>query len=303
MKKILVALMLSGVCSCHASTPTGKVAVKVVDEDGTRIGGAHVKVYFESELNKDTVRQGVSNTNDLFTASAPAINPYATVVVTKNGYYKSAWGYMFTGRNALLNRYTPWGDVRTLTLRKVAEPVAGKIVSTKQKPLWKTVPRFDAPVGFDLLKSDWVSPYGKGVKADFILAAKKQEDGKVSEYTIRFKKEGDGIQKYQIPKEITSAFKWPYKAPLTGYDSELKKVIGYRGVTVREEERIRNPEEIGYIFRIRTVYDKDGEIVSAFYGKIWGEILVHPKGMFQLGGWLNTDSHSRSLESMHPTSP
>jgi hypothetical protein len=298
--KCAAALLLSfGLCGCGlAVPPEGKVAVEVVDENGILIDGARIKVIFESEPGKDTIQEGLSVTNESFVAQTPIVQPYVTVEIQKDGYYKSAKTYMFKGRDNVKNRYMPWGEKKTLTMREVVNPQAGLKGSYH-----KNAPKFNAPLGFDVVEGDWVKPYGNGLIRDFVFTVHQREDGRVSEYTISFSNEGDGIQDGEYLYKTTSIFRWPYQAPTTGYKPDFKKVIGYKGVDVKDEERIKDPGKSRYVFRVRTEYDENGEIKSALYGKIKGEIIVFSKGRFQFGYWLNDDPHSRCLESTHPTSP
>lgn len=298
MKNIIALLFSLGLCGCGLAVPEGKVAVEVIDENERHIDGAQIKVFFESETGKYSVTQGVSVTNELFTAQSPIAQPYVTVEVQKDGYYKSARTYMFKGRDEVSNQYIPWGETKTLSMRRII---------ASQKGLYgyfhENVPKYNTPLGFDVMKGDWVKPYGNGVISDFIFSVYQREDGRVSEYTISFGNEGDGIQECEYFSESTSIFKWPYQAPEDGYSPAFKKAIGYKGVDVKEEERIRDPGSSCYVFRVRTEYDDNGDVKSALYGKIKGEIIIFAKGRFQFGYWLNDNPKSRSLESTHPSSP
>jgi len=69
------------------------------------------------------------------------------------------------------------------------------------------------------------------------------------------------------------------------------------------KELPRETAGLQYIFRIRTQYDAQGNIISAYYGKIRGAIQMTWDKEFMFGYWLNTDPTSRSLESTHPYSP
>lgn len=299
MKRTFVILLSAGLCGCGlAIPPEGRVAVEVSDESGVLIDGAIIKVIFESEIGKNTLKEGVSVTNEPFIAQAPIVQPYVTVEVQKDRYYKSARTYMFKDRNKITNRYMPWGEKKTLAMRRIIDPQVGLKGS-----FHKMTPEFNVPLGFDIVDGDWVKPYGCGLVSDFIFTIHQQEDGMVSDYTISFVNDGDGIQECDYQYEATSVFKWPYQAPIDGYSPAFKKVIGYKGVDVKGNERIKDPGSSRYVFRIRTSYGDNGEIKSALYGKIKGEIIVFSKGRFQFGYWLNDNPQSRSLESTHPTSP
>ena len=56
----------------------------------------------------------------------------------------------------------------------------------------------------------------------------------------------------------------------------------------------------GYFFRIRSVVGENGEIVSAYYGKIQGDILVTPINskscLLRFTCYANPNSNDRNLE-------
>lgn len=298
MKRILLLYISLCLCGCGWASPEGFVRVAVVDEEENRLEGCRITVSFEND-GKYIRKTGISQTNTFFEAQAPASLPRCTVIVAKEGYYKSRRTKMFTGRDAVKNRYEPWGEVRTLTLRKKIE---AKDMICKSVDL-RSVPTVGKPVGFDLEKSDWVAPHGSGVINDFIFSVKKE--GKwISEYTVSFNNEGDGIQEYEMPSGISSVYRWPHKAPDTGYNPLLKKITrGHQNVEIQESYLVKKMLDANYIFRVRTELDKEGNVLSASYGRILGEIKIYAKGGVQFRYCLNPDSASRSLESTHTTSP
>ena len=63
------------------------------------------------------------------------------------------------------------------------------------------------------------------------------------------------------------------------------------------DSSMRDP--VNYIFRIRTQYDNEGNIKSAYYGRIKGDIInMRANRREMLNYWINTDPTSRSLESI-----
>jgi len=56
--------------------------------------------------------------------------------------------------------------------------------------------------------------------------------------------------------------------------------------------------DVKYLFRVRTVTDKDGNIIAAKYGKINGEINVWP-GKIKFFYYFNPDG-TRNLEEEIP---
>lgn len=276
------------------------VELKIVDETGAPIKGVRALIEIDGEDYKKY--EGVTGTNGLFSAQGkiPALVGYDG---QKEGYYRSLENFYF-----LPDKSRPGSRIekRTLTMRKIIDPKEGKRGSTRSGSSWLEIPAYDKAIGFDLLESDWVAPYGKGKDADFVFTFSKDTTNKTLSYVLTFSNDGDGIMEYPF-KNIQSVFRWPHNAPLDGYNTSLKKYLIYESspAVLSSKEEMKMNTEINYIFRVRTQYDATGNIASALYGKISGELGMWPvkRDVLKFGYWLNTDPTSRSLESTHPTSP
>jgi hypothetical protein len=297
----LVGLMVL-MCSGVIAAPRANITIRVVDEAGIPIQGANAAIYFE--MYRDNIKsfKGLTDTNGLFSAQDET-DTNVSEVAEKEGYYKSSETHFFRALNKDQTRYEPWDDVRTLTLRKIIDPKEGKKAGTRG-----TVPKLDEPLGFDILAGDWVNPYGQGVVSDFVFTCSNNTEENIASYTLTFPNEGDGVIEYPRDKKGQSIFRWPYKAPLDGYLSVLKNKEIYafdKNTTIMSDYKTlpQEPSDIIYVFRIRTKYNADGNIVSAFYGKIFGAIEINWNNRLRFGYWLNTDPTSRSLESTDPYSP
>lgn len=294
-------------CTNGFSEPVAKVTAKVVDEAGVPIKDAKVSFVFNMYQDEEATHTGTTDTNGVFTIEGET-TMHIYVAAEKEGYYKSGENYYFKERNEAGTRYEPWGVEQTLTLRSIIDPKEGKSASTRLSVAsWAEIPTYDKPVGFDLLKSDWVAPYGKGEIADFIFTFSKDTDKKTMSYVLTFSSEGDGIVEYPFDKNGQSTFRWPYEAPIDGYLASMKRSLIYErsSAVITDEEEMKEDTQINYIFRVRTKYDKQGNLESALYGKIAGELGMwpRPRNELRFEYWLNTDPHSRSLESMDPNSP
>ncbi len=305
MKRILMIHIYLCLYGCGWASPEGFVRVAVVDEEGKRLEGCQIIVSFEE--NGNYIRKtGLSKTNVFFEARAPASVPRCTVIATKEGYYKSRKTKMFTGRDRANSRYEPWGELRTIVLRRILDPVRGKEVDRDQgKP--RKFPVYEEKIGFDLLEGDWVAPHGKGKVTDFRFLISRDSETKIECYQVTFPRQGDGIQEYFFTSPTReSSFDWPHQAPLKGYKATLKKKTIWGGDKSRlpdfedflDYEILRKKPQ-NYIFRIRTEYDEEGNIKSAYYGRINGDIIdLRYHNHEKLKYWINTDPTSRSLESI-----
>jgi hypothetical protein len=212
MKVIIIFGLLVSLCGCSLGIPEAKVSVEVLDESGTRLNNADIVVTFENK-NGEIRRMGVSNTNLLFEAQAHVVSPFVSVSVTKAGYYQSRTSCMFKSRSSAGTKMLPWNPTLTVVMRKQLDQkdMVVEFVELQSAPI------FGKPVGYDLEAKDWVAPYGRGKFSDFIFNILQLDNGRVSEYSISFNSNGDGIQEYIASTEINSIYKWPYQAPLSGY--------------------------------------------------------------------------------------
>ena len=132
---------------------------------------------------------------------------------------------------------------------------------------------------FDLIKGSFLPPIGKGEYADICFTRLEREDlgigtnfnGRTSlayrdGMMVEFLGEGNGM--VEMPSKKTDGIKIR-TAPLDGYKADYL-------VTKGKDKSVKyftssNPDR-NFAFRIRTKKDKNGKIVSAFYGKIYGDI-------------------------------
>ncbi len=165
-------------------------------------------------------------------------------------------------------------------------------------------------VGFDLVASDWVAPYGKGTNADFLFKVTQHvvSDREFSSsLELKFSETGDGIQQLDPKSDIHSLLRSPQVAPLVGYVPNLVLSDSQKPAADVSSEYHTSQESDNYIFRVRTVRRSDGTILGACYGKIYGPIQYSISGRKYLGPnqpgnsvifsyYLNPDENSRSLE-------
>jgi hypothetical protein len=138
------------------------------------------------------------------------------------------------------------------------------------------LPSVDEPVSFDLEEGDWVAPHGRGKRSDLIFKLKRRfADARdyESNLSIYFASEGDGIQYWDDQASSRSVLKLPRLAPDGAYVSSLVLANNRRpGSFVERDVK----DERNYFFRVRTIKDRQGKVVSAQYGKIDGDIRFSP---------------------------
>ena len=273
--------------------PEWKALVTVVDEKQQPVVGADVTIGFYVAPPADNptgiatdAKRGVTDTNGVFTASGRSGSSDLFFGASKAGYYHSHLEHEFARfKNDDPERLSPR---ITLLLKKIIRPTA-------MYAKWNNLgmPIFDKSVGFDLSTGDWVAPYGKGPHSDILFNAHlDQRSEKDYDYTlaVSFPNSGDGIQDFVLPAasgaHAGSDLRSAQEAPVEGYQPKwvqmksLKPGAGYTG----NWDANRN-----YYIRVRTQLDEHGNVISALYGKIYGDFM-------QFTYYLNPTPNDREIE-------
>lgn len=277
----------------------GKVNVKVTDEFGRPVALAKVEIGFKQLKSKGfgegwgTVvdyrpSEGETNAKGEYSAKG-STSSNIVVTVTKDGFYESNAGVSFA------DSFTQ-GVI--ITLRKIKDPVPMYVNSTD----YMNSPKSGEPIGFDLEVGDWVAPYGNGKVRDFIFNLTSRFESPFDsevKYDLTFSSPRDGIQEY-VPKEgEQSMFILPYKATEDSYLDEFSRYEFSKPISDTENlYKTDMKKTVTYLFRVRTIADAQGNIISANYGYISSEIGVgrFDGGTIQFSYYFNPDNKSRSLE-------
>jgi hypothetical protein len=229
---------------------------------------------------------GITDTNGLFIASQAVESSGGGYSfgfsAEKDGYYTTRSGLELDAK------YDPvkWNPTVTLILKKIGKPVAMYAKRVEKGP-----PVFNEPVGYDLMVGDWVGPYGKGITADVIFFGKLDQKSRNDfdyKLTVSFPKPDDGIQEFGVSDgEKGSGLRSPHEAPTNGYAIEVFKTMSHHpGLGAKDD---MNDPNRNYFFRVRTAKDNEGNIVSAHYGKIYGDFM-------QFSYYLNPTPNDRNIE-------
>lgn len=297
---LLVGVLGSG---CVLAEPAAsKFTVRVIDvETGLPVTNAMVQSIFEHQYdpwgNKPSIvdrRKEPVDLNGEVVFKGKCIHGGAGGTVFAEGYYSSHAGKSLD-KNLVLNRWEPWNPMVEVKMRPKKNPVPMLHKSIQRED----IPAWDEPVGFDLEIGDWVAPHGKGGKCDFVFTASKVTEPKDGiQYAIVFSNSLDGLVEYVPPEGMHSSYIFPYKAPVSGYISTFSRyrLLKYPVLPNYPANNLKEGKDINYIFRVRTEANDEGEITSANYGRIKGEIRVSSKGEAYFSYYFNPDPQSRSLE-------
>jgi len=308
MKLMVIALLV--LSSNAMALPKAKITVKVVDEAGSPIEGAKAVIGFTMPRQSGgwgSVATGQNDLTDdegLFSAEGET-EPHVGLAAMKDGYYRTTDKFnQFKEITGIIGfrKWQPWNPTVELVLKEKKEPIPLYAVNLhgSKKPL----PELGKFIGFDLVARDWVVPHGSGTRKDFLFKIDVNYLKSMFEHditlTLKFANPDDGILSVYDKPNKGSMLRLPHHAPLSGYEPEL--VLRIR----RDKTRVYTPQprdDQNYFFRVRSESDGKGNITSALYGKIHGNIAysVQPldnptEGIISFSYYLNPKSNDTNLE-------
>ncbi|NOU36518.1 MAG: hypothetical protein HOO88_07090 [Kiritimatiellaceae bacterium] len=312
MKKIIIGLVLIGLFSLSsyagkygtAVTQGGKAKItfRVLDDEQNSVAQVKVQAGFYYNPEKQGIITGETDTNGLCAVEGVTCMDM-WYSMEKSGYYETEGRYVFgmVEPPVINNRWQPWNPTNTVVLKRIKNPVPMYV-----KKVETVIPALNQPIGFDFEKGDWVSPYGKGSRTDMLFFATGKFDSNLERNSfleITFPNQKDGIKTFEIPVKPEfndrSMFASPYFSSEFGYATNW---IYERKITPTRDGRI-NPsprENMNFFFRAQTVVNGSGEIISAKYGKIYGDIICDFADEKNLGVYftyyLNPTFNDRNVE-------
>ncbi|MDO6762047.1 hypothetical protein [Agarivorans sp. 1_MG-2023] len=285
IKHLALSLLILGLTACAGNLI--QIKLKVVDQDGHPVKDAKVVMNFmlsqgSNDFDGLTDKQGE--------VSARRTSQFGAMIgIYKDGYYPSNI------------RRTSRGDQNlTIELRKKKNPTA-----MYAKKLTLRFPKKKTAIGFDFEQADWVTPYGMGNTAHILFYLEGEYvdyDNNNNELRVSFTNVGDGLIK--LNKATTnSEYLFPYQAPDSPYSRTLalKKSLSSNTKTITTYDS----SALGYIFRVNTKLNSEGEVIHANYGKILGEFFSSTKqnktkgrenGFVRFTYYYNPAPNDRSLE-------
>lgn len=226
-----------------------------------------------------------------------------------SGYYPNSFcvRHTFTQKPLLpLLHWRPTDLVITAGLFKIERPIplfVRRTVLGNGQPISE---RVHGSFAYDLLKAAWLPPIGNGEHADMVFERlPRQMFGKVSNphvnacsykdtIVVRFEGDGNGIM------EMAPMPNTPFMirtAPVSGYGKSYKIWHSIDDAYQHQESRDENRH---FCFRIRTRKNEKGEIIEAYYGKIYGDIgtVADKKNLYGVTFlyYLNLRPNDRNLE-------
>ena len=173
-------------------------------------------------------------------------------------------------------RWTPENPLIEVVLKRKLKPIpmyAKSYVSGASQNLWP--PSVGREYGFDFQAGDWVVPTGSEKTKDilFKLEYEKSSTGDYKQLIrVSFPNKGDGLVAFDGLVGTTTDYltlRSDHCAPVDGYQPVVEL---HRTSTNKVIKDDANPDR-NYYFRVRTKLDADGRVVSAHYGKIYGDFM------------------------------
>ncbi len=308
-QRLFALLCLTALPACAQVKYPAKMTFKVTDDAGAPVQGMEVRTstfaYWERGegfgRSIDDLDSATTDKNGLAELETPSLRgSFAYGPYPKGNYYQvPSLHYQF--KEVINGRWEPWNPQLEIVVPRILNPIPLHARRVGFGPNVE-LPAL-GPVGFDLVVSDWVAPHGKGKRADFLfthkvnLAAADMDAPFDSVFTITFANPGDGIQS-RPAKAALRLLELPREAPEAGYEPKLERQVSWAGKGTPMKTGMREGQN--YFFRVRTVLDPNGKVISALYGKIYGDIAFDaansPKGYVQFVYYLNPTSLDRNLE-------
>lgn len=259
-----------------------KYVYRVVDDEGSPVSNATAHIWFRSYGRPQDEAGWVAktDTNGLFEAEH-RLNEKFSVGIDKVGYYHThdEINYFEMSAEKRLSivkddKWQPYGELRTVILKRIRKPV--RLLSSGNLQYYK-YPPLGRWVGFDLCKRDWAPPYGNGEFSDAEIRFEKNitEDGYVKTMEVTFTN-NPFAGAYEVAVDSFSDLKSVYRANTNALFSGVFKYTFKRGKGGPERNELEEGRYL--VFRSRTKVDRDGVLLSAHYGIIFGDWRFFEKG-------------------------
>jgi hypothetical protein len=257
--------------SAYREGAMSKVVYRVVDDDGMVVTNATADIWYSSygRPQDNAHWRERSDSNGVFVAEHRT-NERLSVYVYKDGHYgtRDAVSY-FDSTNAKVKdgKWQPYGEMRTVVLKRILNPVP---MDASDGLSYYKYPPSGVWAGFDLQRRDWTTPYGNGKFPDMLVRFQKMNtaDGYLKTMEVSFTNNlFAGF--YQMPMDRFSEMQSCYHASTNA--CYLKTVL-FEVCRDKKGLHRKDLDENHYlVLRTRTTIDKDGKLLSAHYGKIYGD--------------------------------
>lgn len=276
-----------------------KECLRIVDQDGVPVSGANLWGGLQTGdgYNDFTPIRGISDTNGEYVIEGKCTDRIRCDI-TLDGYYASEFELTDYGHTHSIGggRWLPYGSKRKIVLNKILNPIP--LCCHNSRTSFR-IPVYNEWVGFDFERFDFVRPHGQGLEKDmmlrFALDNPSRDDYHMTMEVSFTNNPYAGI--YELPRNKSSELESVYHADTNAF---YQQSIAYRfdrcpGKVPRYTQQLTSQNYL--VFRTRTMVDAEGKLVSAHYGKIYGDWnFVGPGGMSMARCIFNLTPNDTNLE-------
>lgn len=271
-----------------------EVVFMVVDENNAPVSDVLINAGFYMNGKSEYGITGKTNYKGIFTAENTSVGEI-NYDVTKNGWYRHVDRIRFFGpgkKDTVIDgKWQPYGATYRIVLRRKKNPIP-----MYMKRVRRILPVNGEFVGYDFVNGDWLAPHGNGEIPDILFKYEEQPTENFwtikSILTMRFPNEADGA--YIREKIPGSEFPSDYLAKLQeNYQKEW--IFVYDMVAGKTMVNSSLKENQYLVLRTRTQVDATGNLTTAHYTKIYGE-LGYFRGTLFMQYYFNPNPNDTNLE-------
>ncbi|MDO5317732.1 MAG: hypothetical protein Q4G65_03815 [bacterium] len=249
------------------------VLFKVVDDEGAPVANAKCSgwMYMETAPKQGSHYSLYTDTNG-FVRVAGKCGEWFSVVLCKEGYYDTMLDVKYPNRNAspmlVDGKWQPYGETRTVVLKRIRKP---RKMLGPDRPPQRKIRIYDKWLEFDLERGDFLPPIGNGHDADmlirFRLHGRMPDDWSIA-MDVSFTNHPHAGA-YRLKKDTWSDMKSSYCADANAmYQANFTFKYCHEKGVYPHADKLGKDEYM--VFRTRTRVDRDGNLLSARYGKLYG---------------------------------
>lgn len=260
-----------------------KYVYQVVDDQNQPVPGAFAHVSFTSygRVAGNADWGVVSNSNGMFEVSH-RVNERFRVGISKKGFYRSFDSIFYFGMSFPLpvkdGKWQPYGEVRRITLNRIRRPAYMRCF----KRDYYKYPEVNHWHGFDLERADWTGNLGAGVHDDVLIRFSEEERASGSRrlMEVAFTNNVHGGL-YVEPLNKHSEMRSSYCVDTNKVFSNMVVFTSDPNGSISGRHVLGGDDYL--VFRTRTRVNAKGELVSAYYGKIYGPWEFIERGGMSIG--------------------
>ena len=281
------------------------VSFQVVDDEGNSVAGAKCSGWMaiEQARNHGSGYEKSTDTNGCVRIVGKC-SEWFSLIVQKDGFYTTSLEVKYPARDTTPSladgKWQPYGETRTVVLKKIKNPWAVKVHTDEQRH--RKIPAFDQWLPFDMEVSDWLSPYGNGVHNDVLLRFNKAGSGRVGDFAFTMDAcftNNPYAGFYCKPSDVFSDLRTDYCADTNAdYCTDYRFMIDAFGKGRVKEMGLAKDSYL--VFRTRTRVDENGRLIGAHYGKYCGGWRSDNTELHLGAGCFNPVENDTNIEGNQP---